>query len=393
MKNKIIFFISGMLMFSLSCQKGVNTTMKQAEILSQQVICKEPGRYIGWPSIAKAANGDILVVFSGDRDEHVCPYGKTQLVSSSDNGTTWSDPVTITDTPMDDRDAGIVIAADGTVIVSWFTLDIQPNGPWLSKHYTPELREKWQLTVDKISDAERKYWTVPGVTDNAGRGHWIRRSHDHGVTWDEPIQVTGNTPHGPILLSDTRLLMIGNDAYHRQARDSHVVFEESSDNGLTWRIISRFPMYLENGMEFNEPHIAEVEPGKLVALLRTGGAPEKMGGFLWQAESDDGGFTWSAPHITNVKGYPPHLLKLLTGELLVVYGYRWEPCAEKVCLSYDNGRHWDHENAITLSEAVNSDLGYPASIQLDDGRILTVFYQKETIEEKTSLMLVTWQLK
>ena len=280
MKNKFFFHI-GILIFLLSCQKGVNNTMKQAEILSQQVICKEPGRYIGWPTIAKAANGDILVVFSGDRDAHICPYGKTQLVRSSDNGATWSDPVTITDTPMDDRDAGIAIAADGTVIVSWFTLDIQPNGPWLSKHYTDEAREKWQQTVDKITDAERKYWTVAGLTDKADRGHWIRRSHDHGFTWDAPIQVSGNTPHGPILLSDNRLLMIGNDAYHNEARDSHVIFEESRDNGLTWHVISRMPMYLENGIVLNEPHIAEVEPGQLVALFRTGGGPKKMGGFLW----------------------------------------------------------------------------------------------------------------
>ena len=55
-----------------------------ALIYGSQIICKEPGRYIGWPTITKTQDGQLLVVFSGDRDEHVCPWGKTQLVRSRD---------------------------------------------------------------------------------------------------------------------------------------------------------------------------------------------------------------------------------------------------------------------------------------------------------------------
>ena len=54
------------------------------------VICRQPGRYIGWPTIARTAQGELLVVFSGDREAHVCPFGKTQLVRSRDGGKTWS---------------------------------------------------------------------------------------------------------------------------------------------------------------------------------------------------------------------------------------------------------------------------------------------------------------
>jgi hypothetical protein len=41
------------------------------QILSTSVICKEPGRSLAWPTIAKTPAGELLVVFSGDRDEHV----------------------------------------------------------------------------------------------------------------------------------------------------------------------------------------------------------------------------------------------------------------------------------------------------------------------------------
>jgi hypothetical protein len=45
----------------------------QAEILFNKVICKEPGRYMGWPTIVRTRAGELIVVFSGDLDGHLCP--------------------------------------------------------------------------------------------------------------------------------------------------------------------------------------------------------------------------------------------------------------------------------------------------------------------------------
>lgn len=86
------------------------------------VICKQPGRYMGWPTIDRTASGELIVAFSGDREWHVCPYGKTQWIRSRDGGTTWSDPETITDSPIDDRDAGIHALRSGALLVNWFNL-------------------------------------------------------------------------------------------------------------------------------------------------------------------------------------------------------------------------------------------------------------------------------
>ncbi|NLD43208.1 MAG: exo-alpha-sialidase, partial [Chloroflexi bacterium] len=72
----------------------------RALILSRGVVCKQPGRYLGWPSVAHLGDGALAAVFSGDRDEHICPFGVTQWVTSSDRGETWSAPVTINDTPL-----------------------------------------------------------------------------------------------------------------------------------------------------------------------------------------------------------------------------------------------------------------------------------------------------
>ena len=80
-------------------------------IIDSKVICEQPGRYIGWPTIGKAPDGELLVVFSGDRDAHVDPFGRTFLMRSGDCGQTWGDPELINDTPLDDRDTGLASVA------------------------------------------------------------------------------------------------------------------------------------------------------------------------------------------------------------------------------------------------------------------------------------------
>ena len=65
-----------------------------------------------------AADGSIIAVFSGDREAHICPWGKVQMVKSKDGGETWSAPLTIGKTKLDDRDAGIVALPDGRFLES-----------------------------------------------------------------------------------------------------------------------------------------------------------------------------------------------------------------------------------------------------------------------------------
>jgi len=79
--------------------------------------------------------------------------------------------------------------------------------------------------------------------------------------------------------------------------------------------------------------------------------------------------------------------------LLAVYGVRRAPYSERACLSKDGGKSWDIKNEITLSQSANGDLGYPASVQLDDGSVFTVYYQIDQPGEKTCLMATHWKLK
>lgn len=374
-----------------------------SEIISSSIICKQPGRYIGWPTVGRMPDGTLLAVFSGDRDAHVDPFGKTMLVRSRDHGRTWTEPEVINNTPLDDRDAGLCVCRDGTVVVSWFTSHYTDE-KYMGMCRTEEETARRRAYLRDFDPADIRRWAGNAVENGRyALGHWIRRSTDGARTWEDPVRVPPTTPHGPIELADGRLLFVGVETHHgRRERRGHLLAAESRDQGKTWGVIGKigmFPPYPGDQPDgyayFCEPHVAEVDPGRLVAMTRYEEVPRaRERGRLWQFTSDDGGHTWTAPRQLPILGKPPHLLRLQDGRLLVSYGYRHEPYGQRACVSRDGGETWDNDNEIVLrDDAPSGDLGYPASVELGDGTILTVYYQQERAGEKTCLMATRWRLR
>ena len=376
-----------------------------ATMLATKVICKQPGRYIGWPSIAGMPDGELLVVFSGDRDAHVDPFGKTFLVRSGDSGQAWGEPELINDTPLDDRDAGICICGDGTILVSWFTSHYQEPAYMGSRHLPQAQAARWRQKIRSVSMADIRHWADDAVENlRYALGHWVRRSTDRGRTWEEPVRVPPCTPHGPVALSDGRVLLVGIEGFlGRREKKGHILAAESPDQGRTWSVIGRINMYPEyvgddpDGYAYLcEPHVVETAPGRLLAMARHEEIPrqkDRTRCVLWQFTSENGGRTWTEPQPTEILGKPPHLTRLRDGRILVSYGYRHEPYGERACISVDGGKNWDYDNEIILcDDAPSEDLGYPASVQLDDGTILTVYYQQHRAGEKPCLMTTRWRL-
>ncbi len=341
-------------------------------IINKTVVAKEQGNYSAWPSIAKLADGRLAVVYSGDRDWHVCPWGKMKMVVSDDNGTSWGEIRTITNTPLDDRDAGILVTDKGTAIVSWFT--------------SVEFANKKSALYEKRYSQYDKHSEKVLSLRNQWKGAFIQRSTDNGATWSDPMKIPFETPHGPIQLKNGKILMV-----------TGAGVLESLDDGLSWQTIAKFS-HDEYG-KLSEVHAIELDDGKIIALSR---APK-----LRQFESTDGGRTWSLPVETNISGYPPHIIKLPNGWLVVVYGRRDKlPNGQFACISTDGGKTWDTENEITLSIADKHkaseielgyppswDLGYPGSVLLDDGTIWTVYYQVDKDGEWPSIMGTHWKLE
>src|SRR5262249_32624290 len=99
----------------------------RARVDSVAIISRQPEFYHGWPTLAQRKNGQLLVACSGGREAHVCPFGRVELIRSSDGGRTWSWPEVIMDTAIDDRDAGVFETPAGSLLVTTFTsLAYQP---------------------------------------------------------------------------------------------------------------------------------------------------------------------------------------------------------------------------------------------------------------------------
>ena len=78
--------------------------------------------YFGWPTVTRMEDGTLVVAASGLRNYHVCPFGRTIICMSNDDGQTWTPPRVINDTPLDDRDASIGSLGGNKLVLSWFCL-------------------------------------------------------------------------------------------------------------------------------------------------------------------------------------------------------------------------------------------------------------------------------
>lgn len=114
-------------------------------------------------------------------------------------------------------------------------------------------------------------------------------------------------------------------------------------------------------------------------------------------KSADGGETRSRPRTigkTRLDDRDPGVVALPDGRLLAAYGRRTTDrggFGVYASLSSDGGRSWGSE--ARLSGATNNDPGYPASVELDDGTILTVYYQQPPEGGKPCIMATKWRLQ
>ena len=352
------------------------------------VICsmpKEKFGYFGWPSIARQEDGTLLVAASGLRNQHVCPWGRTVICKSHDDGATWTAPIVVNNTPLDDRDAGVISLGGQRLALTWFTSNTIFYYQKFKNSETgwDEARKEMGVVMDT--------WTDGMI--NRYIGSWIRVSPD-GEYWGEPFQAPVNTPHGFIVLKDGGWFYLGkkwdmdvNGIKTLHKHNTPIQAAVSYDEGQNWTLLGTVP--LPEGVvndECHEPHVVELDDGTLLGAVRVHNPFTSM-----ITHSTDGGKTWSVMESIGAAGSPPHLLKHSSGAIVMVYGYRAQPFGERAKVSHDGGKTWCDE-IILRDDAPSGDLGYPASVELPNGDILTIYYQQANAGEKTSLLWTRWSL-
>ncbi len=343
--------------------------------------------YFGWPSVGIGRDGTLLVGASGFRNAHVCPFGKAVLSRSADGGKTWSEPIIAVKSLLDVRDVGILPLDNGQFLMSYFTSDTRcyyPSG----KHAMPN-RIDFRGLIDS--------WTECEVAESLGSFCRIVNG-DGSLSLAYPCPVSA--PHGPVKLSDGRLLYLGHCFGKPLPEDGRIHFSmktfsddgiqawSSSDHGRSWNILCEDVLAKHAGKElrFCEPHVIELKDGSLFGMMR-GEAPDKHFS-MWKIFSRDGGFTWTAPEYVS-HGSPPHLLRLSSGAIVCSFGFRRSLFGERAIFSSDEGKTWKNE-VILRGDGYGPDLGYPCTVEFPDGRLLTVYYQQVGHENHCGIHCTVW---
>ncbi len=361
-----------------------------AQVLETKTITPPEEPYAGWSTLARRANGELWVTWSGGRDGHVCPMGQVRAMTSKDDGATWTYPRVLLDSPTDDRDSGVMETAKGTLLVTTFTslayeadlaksLMYLPDGKGPAmRPMKPEVIARWQAAQNRLTAEQRK----------AELGEWVLRSTDGGLNFSARIATIVNSPHGPLQLKDGRLLYVGKQLWKP---DGKIGAAESKDDGLTWTWLSEIPTRPGDDVKkgYHELFAIETDDGRIVTQIRNHNKPDA--GTTLQCESSDGGRTWTVPKSIDVWGLPSQLLKLKDGRLLMTYGHRRKPFGNQARLSTDHGRTWSAP-MIVSGDGTTGDLGYPATVELADGTLLTVWYENMKDLGKAVLRQAKWKI-
>ncbi|MFL3657180.1 MAG: sialidase family protein [Opitutales bacterium] len=334
-----------------------------SQILRHFSIYEKRDAYCAWPAIARTKSGDLVVLFTRT-EEHMAPNGEILLSRSTDNGETWIPPAVVYDTILDDRESGVTTLSDGSLLAHFrsvrftrATYESMPTGS-----YEQGFIDRWIGYVEKPEYANA----------TALNRAWHAISDDNGFTWSQTTP-GHDTIHGGVHLQNGSFLV----ASYRD--DAGNIGLYASDETLgEWNSIASIVCPRPDTIRFGEPHIIQLNSGRVIMMIRATAIPyddQSPDCQIWGTYSDDNGTTWAKPYQTPLWGFPPHLLQLSDGRVLCSYGYRRQPFGERVCIS-QNGIDWNLENEIILrDDAANGDLGYPVSIELETGKILTVYYQ------------------
>jgi len=342
------------------------------------VIHHDPTCYTGQVGATQLKNGDVVVIFNEMRGMQHLDFDSIVLKRSKDNGATWDPDSKVmvwpcthqfgSDTP------SITQLSDGRLLVNFLM--------------TAFVRRKG---IHEDLGPQSEHLELMRELD----GVWLTQSKDDGYTWEPAYKASvapmrwGQPIDEVVELPDGTLVMACQGAFRERGytyvtEEAGRIFLIRSDNGgLDWEHYSTVAYDPAGIVTFEEPALGRTADGTLVSMIRSVHQPRARHQHFWMAYSTNDGESWSRPEPTNIWGYPADLTLLQDGRMLCTYSYRRDPWGVRACIS-DDGIHWDVANEFVISEGGIAPpeavdwywhIGYPTSIQLNDGTIFTVFHQ------------------
>ncbi|MBS3763268.1 MAG: exo-alpha-sialidase [Planctomycetes bacterium] len=311
-----------------------------------------------WPNLTLLPNGDILATIF-NQPTHGGWEGDVECWASEDGGRLWNlRSVPAPHEPGTNRmNVAAGLASDGNPVVlasGWS--ERRPPGSYSSPH-----------------DGE----ILP---------MWVCRSEDGGHNWqrgtpvDPPAEdVGGIIPFGDIVVLGDDLL--GVCIYSALPDDDHAAyFYTSEDDGYSWEVQG-----VIRDHDANESTPLVLPDGDILVAART-----REDAHLELFGSEDQGKNWDDRGALTLPGqHPGHLLLLEEDRLLLTFGIRNEGLyGVGARFSDDMGQTWSRPRVLvnltrkrekqTESDGPwyerRQDVGYPSSVQLEDGTLVTAYY-------------------
>jgi predicted neuraminidase len=201
----------------------------------------------------------------------------------------------------------------------------------------------------------------------------MRTSDDNGHTWSEDEEIPGSfgwLPRNvPLTLANGEFVLPVSGRLEEEGSGSFLLVLQ--EDGRSWKRRGFIP-------RGSQPTVIQRDNGELLALMRS--RPH-----ILQSISTDNGETWSAPEMTVLKnpGSGIAMTRLDSGRVLLAFNDtdRQDRTPFNVIQSFDDGRTWKD---MRILEADWGEFSYPSIIQARDGMTHLVYtYRRYSIKHTT----------
>jgi len=220
------------------------------------------------PSIMETANGDIWVAWYSDREGNWDVFYK----HSSDSGGSWSDVERLTTNELWDMEPSIAQAADNSIWVAWCSYRADSNWEIWAKSTTnggTSWSDPIRITTNSAWDydpaimvaGDGTFWIVWYSERSGNRDLWYKTSAN-GATWSAATRLTtdaGADQNPSVTQTGDGTIWV---AWH-SSRNGHtdIWYKSTSDGGTTWSGETRYTIFTGNDEAVGLVSMAGNAPG------------------------------------------------------------------------------------------------------------------------------------